>query len=209
MIGYLEGKVIHQSDSFDKGVGEVLIGVAGVGYYVFVTSATAEALNANSKPLYIYHHITEADQRLFGFLDLKERQAFKSLLSAHGVGPSLAMSVLSFYSIDSLVKIIESEHIDALCEIPGVGKKTAQRLLIELKNNLDISKLDIDSEAGIDLRNDLDPLDPIVDVRLALENLGYTSHEISQVLSRMETSQYQDSGELLKAALRLLSENVR
>jgi Holliday junction DNA helicase RuvA len=91
--------------------------------------------------LYVHHHLREDAQTLYGFRERDERVAFEALLGAHGVGPALALAILSVHAPGALRQILLDDDVDALCLVPGVGKKTAARLLIELKSRLDIPDL--------------------------------------------------------------------
>ena len=213
MIGSLRGTVIDRDIVLDKAAaGDLTIEVAGVGYLVTVTAATLSRLPADETVLlFIHHHIREADQKLFGFLDKDERRAFEGLLSAHGVGPSLALAVLATHPVDQLARILADDDLTALCEVPGVGKKTAQRLLVELKSSLVLAVID---EPGVSAgTNGAGALavgsttHPLADVREALVNLGYSSEEIRRAVASLgdtnsaEFEDADDSGQLLKRAL--------
>jgi len=203
MIGSLRGYITERLVVSERNVGvEAIIDVSGVGYQVTMTATTLSHLPASSEViLYIHHHIREADQKLFGFLSLSDRSAFESLLAAHGVGPSLALAVLSTHSAAQLERILADDDLAALCEVPGVGKKTAQRLLVELHSTL-VIPLDEDSPefpaAGTNAQN------PLGDVREALASLGYSSEEIRRAVDNLPADA-QDSGGLLKLALRSLA----
>ncbi len=200
MIGSLRGTIVETDLALDKGTGEVLLEAAGVGYNVTVTSATlSQCVVGDEKFLYIYHHIREADQKLFGFLAKSERQTFAGLLAAHGVGPAMALAVMSTHPVSQLARILENEDIAALCEVPGVGKKTAQRLLVELKSRLVLPTID----TGDGFENKTVAPTSAADVREALANLGYSSEEIAQAVKDLDYSD--DSGAMLKAALRSLA----
>lgn len=211
MIGRLRGEVIDVDVSVDPAaVSEVLLDVSGVGYRVIVapgTLASAGGASVDSAPkqknlvLHTHHYIREADQRLYGFATKADRETFEGLLAAHGVGPSLAMAVLATHSIPQLARILADEDLQSLCEVPGVGKKTAQRLLIELKTSLTLPALDESSEASVvDLT---DGAGVIADVREALGNLGYTSEEVRKALEDLTPldPDSSDSGTLLRLAL--------
>ncbi len=213
MIGSLRGVVIDRDPVLDRGATvDLTIEVAGIGYLVTVTAATLSRLPADETVLlFIHHRITEADQRLFGFLAKEERAAFEGLLSAHGVGPSLALAVLATHPVPQLARILADEDLGALCEVPGVGKKTAQRLLVELKSSLVLPVLDgavaIEGSA-INLNGasaSPGPMSnrPLVDVREALVNLGYSSEEIRRAVAGLADRDGEDvdTGQLLKMAL--------
>lgn len=208
MIGSLRGVVIDRETVLDRSAAaELTIEVAGVGYRVTVTAATLSRLPADEPVLlFVHHHIREADQKLFGFLAKEERAGFEGLLSAHGVGPSLALAVLATHPVDQLARILADDDLGALCEVPGVGKKTAQRLLVELKSTLVLPVLDGLNGASIDPNGSaaggLTP-SPLVDVREALVNLGYSSEEIRRAIAGLgdQGAETADTGQLLKLAL--------
>ena len=144
MIGSLRGTLGDRS-----GTGEVLVEVAGVGYRVTVTPTTVVELGDPGAEVFvhIHHHIREDAQTLYGFLTREERDGFEALLGAHGVGPALALAILSVHGPDALALVVAEDDVDALCLVPGVGKKTAARLLIELKSRLRVPVLEAGSTA--------------------------------------------------------------
>ena len=151
MIGLLRGAVVLRT-----GEGEVIIDVAGVGYRVAVTPATAAALVVGAgggagvrdeATLYVHTHVREDAIVLYGFVHDDERRCFEVLLGSHGVGPTLALAIMAALSPAALSTAVLEEDLDTLCTVPGVGRKTAARLLIELKSRLDLPDLSL-SGAG-------------------------------------------------------------
>lgn len=215
MIGSLRGCIIDRDPTIDRSsLPEILIEVAGVGYRVIVTASTLDRLATDGEALvYIHHHIRESDQKLYGFVAKEERVAFEGLLAAHGVGPSLAMAVLATHSAPALARILADDDLAALCEVPGVGKKTAQRLLVELKSSLVLPDLGSPNGSVVDLDGTATTLlsTPLGDVREALDNLGYSSEEIRRAIGALPADAAEDpgadSGRLLKVALRALAGN--
>ena len=197
MIGTLRGSLL------DRGEGDVTVEVGGVGYRVVVTPTTAVSLGDVGHEVFcwIHHHQREDAVTLYGFASKDERSSFEALLGAHGVGPALALAILSVHSPIALARVVAEDDVGALCLVPGVGKKTAQRLLIELKGALDIPELD---DASLP-----DQPGPRVapgaraDVRDALVGLGYAPDEIRTVLRDLPGST--DASELLKLALQRLA----
>lgn len=191
MIGSLRGRVLERiSDQ------QVLIEVHGVGYVVSVTPRTLAELEPTTETfLHVHHHIREENQTLFGFLSRDERVTFQMLVSAHGVGPTLALAVLATHEPGTLMEIIAAQDIAALTLVPGVGKKTAERLLVELKNRV----LHLDSLTGAS--GSLSSSSS-ADVRQALSNLGYSEAEIREAMRRIDTNA--SSSDLLREALRVL-----
>lgn len=195
MIGSLRGVLQERLED-----GQVLVEVAGVGYRVTVTPTTSVSVGEVGQEifLHIHHHFRESDQTLFGFLSRQERRCFETLLSAHGVGPSLALAVLGVHGPNELVRLIAEEDVSSLCLVPGIGKKTASRLLIELKDSLDISaELDaVNTGTGADRRS------VMVEVQEALGGLGYSLEEIRPVLADLAGD---DPSVLLREALQRLA----
>ena len=210
MIGSLRGRVIDRDPVIDRSsAAQVVIEVAGVGYRVAVTPQTLDRLPTDGEALlHIHHHIREADQKLYGFLAKQERVAFEGLLAAHGVGPALALAVLATHPADRLARILAEDDLEALCQVPGVGRKTAQRLLVELRSSLVLL------DGGGTARPDLDLTGPaaggvVADVREALANLGYSPDEVKAAVAGLPRDLLDDpavdGGQLLKRALRVLA----
>lgn len=209
MIGSLRGEVIDREPVLDKGHAEVLVDVGGVGYRVTVTSGTLAGLTANAEAfLFVHHHHWEADQKLFGFATKDERAAFEGLLGAHKVGPALALAILATYPPAQLARVLANDDVDALCDVPGVGKKTAQRLLVDLKSTLVLPTLDTEDGEPIDLTEGGQRSAVIADVRAALEALGYSTDEVRAAVGALDPADVagaSESGPLLKKALRALA----
>lgn len=191
MIGSLRGTVLERSTE-----GSALVEAGGIGYVVHVTARTLAELEPTSPAfLYIHHHIREDSQTLFGFLSRDEKSTFQTLIATHGVGPALAMAILGTHSPSALIDIVASSDHAALTLVPGVGKKTAERLLIELKNRLSIAHLDPVSSATSGGHTSSD-------VREALIGLGYSESEIRDALRSVSVTH--DAGAMLREALQLL-----
>lgn len=198
MIGSLRGQVIDRMLT-----GEVLVEVAGVGYRVVVSPSTAIDIGELGSDvfLHVHHHIREDAQTLYGFTDRDERVTFEVLISAHGVGPALALAILSVHPPASLARVIADDDIAALCLVPGVGKKTAQRLLVELKSKLDVPDL---ADAGAATSpGSPSAASPRSDVHDALVGLGYGPDEIREALRDLPSDG--DPSSLLKEALSRLA----
>jgi Holliday junction DNA helicase RuvA len=190
LIGSLRGVVLDRALD-----GTVLIEVGGVGYQVAVSPrAFAELEPSSNAFLYVHHHIREDAQTLYGFLVREERATFQELLATHGVGPALAMAILATHPPTALVDIVADADVAALTLVPGVGRKTAERLLIELKSRLSVPVLD----AGGTTTGG----SAVGDVREALAGLGYGFDEIRETLRELPASN--DAATLLRDALKLL-----
>ena len=203
MIGSVRGTLLDRWPT-----GEVLIEVSGIGYRVIITAGTAAGLSEPGSEVFLHthHHRREDSETLYGFATVDERIVFEALLSAHGVGPSLALGILGAHAPASLVRVLADDDLDALCLVPGVGKKTAARLLIELKSKLDIPGLDIGALTGTTATGGgpgSRRSTPLGDVRDALGELGYSPDEIADAVRSLP----EDAGtsELLRLALQQLA----
>jgi len=193
VIGSLRGEVLERGLD-----GIVLLEVGGVGYQVVVSPrALAELEPTTSAFLYVHHHIREDGQTLYGFAAREERTTFQVLIGTHGVGPALAMAILATHPPAALVDIVAGADVAALTLVPGVGKKTAERLLVELKNRLSVPVLDPVGGGGSSSNGSA-----IGDVREALAGLGYGPEEIREALRELPTDA--DAATLLRDALKLL-----
>ena len=192
MIGSLRGTVLERTDE-----SAALVEAGGVGYFVSVTPRTLAELEPGSSVfLHVHHHIREDAQTLFGFLHRDERTTFQVLIATHGIGPALALAILGTHAPAALVDIIASNDIGALTLVPGVGKKTAERLLVELRNRLDLPMLDPLPVGGGGKSS------VVGDVREALSGLGYGPDEVRDALRELPPSG--DASSLLRDALKLL-----
>lgn len=199
MIGFLRGSLL------DRGTAEVTIDVAGVGYRVTVTPTTVVSLGDVGEEVscWIHHHQREDAQTLYGFATKDERTCFEALIGAHGVGPALALAILSVHAPVALARILAEDDLGALCLVPGVGKKTAARMLLDLKSRLSIPDL-----GGTPaLTGGAAP--PVVtgaraDVREALAGLGYTDGEVREVMADLPDDDG-DAAALLRDALQRLA----
>jgi Holliday junction DNA helicase RuvA len=190
MIGSLRGVVVERIED-----STVLVEVGGVGYLVHVTPRTLAELEPTSSAfLYVHQHIREDAHTLYGFLDRDERRTFESLIDTHGIGPSMAMAILATHSPRALIDIVANGDVASLTLVPGVGKKTAERLLIELKGRLNLPMLDGMTSAG--------STSSVAQVREALVGLGYGHDEIRDTLRELDGSL--DAERLLRDALNLL-----
>ena len=202
MIGSLRGVLLERWPP-----SEVLVEVAGIGYRLTVTPSTSVTVGEPGDEvfLYVHHHRREDAETLYGFLAGDERLAFEALIGAHGVGPSLALAILGVHPPAALQRVLADDDLAALCLVPGVGKKTAARLLVELKSRLDIEGLDTAATAGSGASSAASggPASPVADVRDALANLGYGPDEVTEALRELPDDA--DSSALLKLALQKLA----
>ena len=196
MIGQLRGRLA------EKRPNQVLVDVGGVGYLVQVPLSTYAALGElhTEVTLLIHTHVREDALALYGFVSAREKHFFELLLSASGVGPALALKILSGMSVEELIPAIRGGDLARLTRIPGVGRKTAERMVVELKDKLDAVPIETGkpapaSPAGIE-----------ADVLSALVNLGYEQRAAETAVAEAKreagSANFED---LLRAALQSLS----
>ena len=192
MIGSVRGTVLERAED-----ATVLLEVGGVGYLVTVTPRTLAELEPGSTAfLHVHHHIREDAQTLYGFLQRDERVTFQVLINTHGVGPAMAMAILATHSPAALVDVVATADLAALTLVPGVGKKTAERLLVELRNRLNLPMLEPVGAGGGGAGT------AVGDVREALAGLGYGPDEVRDALRELPSDVA--AATLLRDALKLL-----
>jgi len=193
MIGSLRGKLI------DKRPNLILLDVGGVGYQVIIPLSTFTSLGAMhaETTLLIHTHVREDQLALYGFYTAREKQCFELLISASGVGPSLALKILSGISLDELVPAIRKGDLAQLVRIPGVGRKTAERMVVELRDKL--AAVDVPEAGKPATRSQLES-----DVASALVNLGYDEREVEKAIAQSRTTVGNDFETLLRASLQVL-----
>ncbi len=196
MIGSLRGRLLARSER-----GEAIVEVGGVGYRISVSPPTLAALGevGGEVVVHTHLHVREDALTLYGFAGHDERDCFEALLGAHGVGPSLALAIVSVHPPSQLRRVLVEGDLDALTLVPGVGRKTAARLLIELKARLDVPELDMAVPDG----NGNGSSTPLAELRVALSGLGYEAEEVRRVSRQLPAEA--DLETLLRSALRLLA----
>ncbi len=196
MIGSLRGVVVDRLPT-PAGHGELLVEVGGVGYRVTVAPATLGAAQVGETLLlHVHTHVREDALVLYGFATREERDCFEALLGARGVGPALALAILSALSPGALRQALATDDADSLTMVPGVGRKTATRLLVELKSRLELLEAEAPAATGV-------PAGPRSVVRAALASLGYGPEEVRDVVGLLPEAGSVE--ELLTAALRRLA----
>lgn len=192
MIGSLRGTVLERSPG-----GEVLLEVGGVGYRVLVPSGTLAALGPGAQAFVFTHLVVREElMALYGFSDRDQRDTFEALMAASGVGPKLALAVLSVHSPSTLRRVVAEADLDALTLVSGVGRRTAQRLVIELAAKLGTPADDAVVTGGGGGGR--------AEVRAALEGLGYAADEIREVLAAVTSDGPVEV--MLRDALKLLAQ---
>ena len=192
MFAFIEGKAVIISD------GVIALLCNGVAYEIIV-SKKLEVNNDDNIRLYTLLIHKEDAMTLYGFATREEKKMFSTLLSASGVGPKLAMEILSTYSINDLMHILFNKDINLLKKVPGMGVKKAEKLLFELRDKID--KIDINISASLAKNYN----DNESDVIKALISLGFSNNEAIKALSSIENKENMSTEDLISNALRNLS----
>lgn len=189
MIGSLDGEITWKVEN------KLIVDVSGVGYMV-------ETADMNELPpvgekvfLYIYTHVREDQLALYGFKAVEERQLFEILLSVSRIGPKAAINILANLSYDRFINAVLTENIALLKEVKGIGQKTAQRLILELKSKVDELSQNIDVKEG---EKDSKADDQLYD---ALLGLGYSAREVDKSLSEITFNQEESLEDRIKKVL--------
>ncbi len=188
MISFLSGKIINKGHNF------VILQADNIGYQIFVNAKIWTDLNNGQEvEFYTHHHVSETAQDLYGFKNFSDLEFFKLLISISGVGPKSALGILALASANEIKQSISQGDPSLLNKVSGIGAKTAERIVLELRNKIDI--LPEGGVAGIDITNaSSDEID-------ALIALGYSLQQAREALQNIDVS-ITDSGERIKMALK-------
>ena len=191
MIGTLRGTLRH------KDLNALVVDVSGVGYKVLVTTETALDVALDS-PIFLWTHLVvrETSLELFGFLDKETLDMFELLITISGIGPKSALSILNVATPSMLRQAVASEDTTYLTRVSGIGKKNAEKIVLELKDKLKMTKED----RGVNMRSEGDALE-------ALVSLGYSERDVREALKRVP-KETKGAGERVKAALKVLSQHA-
>mgnify|MGYP001319688607 FL=1 len=192
MIGRIQGRLLEKTPPL------ILIDCNGVGYEIEVPMTTFYELpDIGNEIILLTHFIVREDaQLLFGFISDKERKTFKQLIKVNGIGAKVALSILSGISFNELIKAVVDQKADLLCTIPGIGKKTADRLILELKDKFKGDQMQVNSD---------DNSIQMTDIQNALLALGYSHKDVSSVTRELSEDVSVNDG--IRQSLRLLSRN--
>ena len=198
MYGYFIGPVtgIYRN--------QITVEVANIGYNIKVSDRTIEELyhiNGDVK-IYTYTSVREDEISLFGFLSMEELELFKKLITVNGVGPKVGLAILSGLSFDDLYQAIEEGDVKKISKIPGLGPKTAQRVILELKGKIDLNAFDAKKDSS-DSEHQMENLS-VKEAVDALVSLGYSSKDAYAAVSQIEDVSSLDTGEILKLALKYM-----
>ncbi|MBZ5508108.1 MAG: Holliday junction branch migration protein RuvA [Acidobacteriia bacterium] len=193
MIAHLRGKLIAKHPN------QAIVETGGVGYDVVISVPTFSELPALSTEVsfFIHTHVREDALALFGFLRAQEKQLFEKLLSVSGIGPKLAITILSGMPTEAMVASIKGNNVAALTRIPGIGKKTAERMVLELRDKLDSFGISADAVAAAS------PVEE--DVISALVNLGYQRPIAERALAKLDNVSGESFDSLFRKAMAALA----
>lgn len=192
MIGRITGIIVS------KVAPDVLVDVQGVGYEVLVSLGTFFDLPEVAEAVTLHTHfvVREDAQLLFGFSSLQERSLFRTLIKVNGVGPKMALGILSGMTAGEFAHAIRTNDVATLVKLPGVGKKTAERLVIEMRDRLDDIDVTVNTNVS-DKRPDIQQ-----EAESALIALGYKPQDAAKMISRAEGDQITSAEQLIRAALK-------
>ena len=198
MIGRLQGKVL------EKQAPDLLIDVQGVGYEVLVSLNTFFDIPEVGSAVTLHTHfvVREDIQQLYGFTQLSERSLFRNLIKVNGVGPKMALAILSGMSASDFALCVHNNDIAAMVKVPGVGKKTAERLLIEMRDKIgDIDATRTSAGAGDATAQS----DIAQEAESALIALGYKPADAAKIINRVADQSITDAGQLIRLALKSMN----
>jgi len=194
MFAYIKGNLAYKTSTY------IVLDVQGVGYKIFMTNSAIDKLDEEGKTVKVFthYHVTEDNISLYGFLTDEELRMFELLLSVSGIGAKSAIAMLSAISPSEFALAVISNDISKLVKIPGIGKKTAARIVLELQDKLKTEQAIETTESVIENNNNSE------EAIAALQVLGYTKKEIEEVLKHIDIKSL-SLEEIIKSALKLLS----
>ncbi|KAA8732734.1 Holliday junction branch migration protein RuvA [Acinetobacter qingfengensis] len=197
MIGSLTGEVQYLE------VPTVILNVSGIGYEIDTPLSTfCQLQKGQTVTLWTHFVVREDAQQLYGFSEIQDKIIFRTLLKVNGIGAKMALAILSSLSVDMLIHTIEHEDINTLIKVPGIGKKTAERLIIELRDRFKaLGKSSATSATPSLERLQLLPDSPVTEAEAALIALGYKPIEAQKAVSAVK-GDFTESAELIRAALK-------
>lgn len=198
MISYVRGKLVYKT--FDS----IIIEAGGIGYNIMISGLDYEKLPTEESEIKIhtYFSVKEDAMQLYGFLDKEAHEMFKLLLTVNGVGPKAGLAILSVLTPDDLRFAILSQDTKAITKAPGVGAKVAQRVLLELKDKVDLEEAFEKKSANVaEAKADKGPRN---DAIMALTALGYSATESSKAVSQVEIAEGMSVDEILSKSLKFL-----
>ena len=196
MIGQIKGTLV------EKNPPEILVEVGGITYEILVPMSTLYQLPELGELILLHTHfsVREDAQNLYGFSDVKAKRMFRSLIRVNGVGPKMALGILSSMSVDDFVQTIQNNDTDAMIRLPGIGKKTAERLIIEMRDKLsEWGSNEAATENSIVSRSAI-----MKDAEIAMINLGYKPQQAARAIAKVlkTNPEISDSEQLIRFSLK-------
>ncbi len=190
MYEYIEGKITV------KKVDYVAIDINGAAYKIFISLKTYESIQNSVEKLYIHTYVREDILKLYGFYSEEERTVFEIVLNATGVGPKLAVAILSTYTTEEIKEIITKEDVKMLSKVPGIGAKKGQKLILDIKDKMNLLNV-TGSEKKTSSTSMLEQ-----DILLAMESLGYGAKDLEKLVTKEEMKSYNTIEEAIKEILK-------
>lgn len=201
MIGFITGRIDHMGTNF------ILVDTNGVGYRIFMNTGDLARLQVDQKvKVYTYLSVREDALQLFGFLSYDAYSLFTQLITVSGIGPKMAQGILSASKVDSFYLAVKNRDVKFLTKLPGIGKKTAERLLLELKDMVAPEGLQDEDGSGLSFNEENldDDTTALGAVAEGLASLGFRRDEIDGVLKRLHVKPESTVEQLLDEALKML-----
>lgn len=188
MISFLKGKIRSKTEDY------IILDVNNIGYKVFLSSSTLNKVGKenNQAELYTYLYLGENIVELYGFLTLEEEEFFQSLIDVVGIGPKAAIKILGLASLDKIKQAISQEDIVFLASVPGIGKKKAERVVLDLKSKIKVEEMPKEKLSSIQK-----------EALEALVKLGYSTQEVRKALAEVP-SEIKETKEIIKETLKIL-----
>lgn len=198
MIAYIKGKVTYIQDD------SVIVDIQGVGYEIVCANPFVFQASLNEETLiFTYHHVREDAQVLYGFKNQEQKSLFTKLLQVSGIGPKGALAILGSVNVSDFVAAVEREDDKFLTSFPGVGKKTARQVILDLKGKL-ATMLTISGQPTKDTLQDVESFEGLSEAQEALRTLGYSEKEIKGVIPQLQKEGLSNTDEIIRKALALL-----
>lgn len=199
MIGCLIGEVLALEAP------TVLLNVNGIGYEIDTPLTTFCQLQKGQKiTLWTHLAVREDAQLLYGFLEAQEKTIFRTLLKVNGVGPKMALGILSTLSVELLIHTVEHEDINTLIKVPGVGKKTAERLMIELRDRFKAMSNEVSSSNSTMTQIQFTGNSAVAEAEAALQSLGYKPAEAQKLINAVKAD-FTEASDIIRAALKSMN----
>ena len=199
MIGCLIGEVLALEAP------TVLLNVNGVGYEIDTPLTTfCQLKKGQNITLWTHLAVREDAQLLYGFLEAQEKTIFRTLLKVNGVGPKMALGILSTLSVELLIHTVEHEDINTLIKVPGVGKKTAERLMIELRDRFKAMSNEVSSSNSTMTQIQFTGNSAVAEAEAALQSLGYKPAEAQKLINAVK-GDFTEASDIIRAALKSMN----